>query len=206
MTRSIMPYSTACSRLHDVIAIHVVGDAVHGLAGGVRQHVVQDLAHAQDFAGVDVDVGRLPRQALHGRLVDHDARIRQAEALALGAFGQQHRRHGRRLSHADGHDIGTDEGHGVQNREAGRDGTARRIDVNRNILLRILRFEEQQLGDDQIRDLIVNRRAQKDDVLFQQPGVNVVCAFAPRGLFDHHGDKDRFAHHASESIFTAPNR
>jgi len=65
---------------------------------------------------------------------------------------------------------------------------------------------EQQLGDDQIRHLIVNRRAQKDDVLFQQPGVNVVCAFAPRGLFDHHGDKDRLAHYASESIFAIPNR
>src|SRR5215831_14620748 len=69
--------------LHDVIAIHILGDAVDRLAGSFRQHGIQDLAHAQDFAGVDVDVRRLTGQTLHGGLVDHDTRIRQAETLAL---------------------------------------------------------------------------------------------------------------------------
>ena len=54
----------------------------------------------------------------------------------------------------------------------------------------IFGFQKKQLGDDQVGDLIVNRSAQKDDVFFQQPGINVVCAFAPGGLLDHHGDKD----------------
>ena len=184
-------------RLHDVVAVHILGYAFDGLAGGAGQHRVQDFPHAQDFAGVDIDIGRLSGQTLHGGLVDHDARIRQAEALALGALGEQHGRHGSRLTHADGDDIGPDEGHGVENRQAGGDGAAGRIDVDRNILFRIFRFQEQQLGDDQIGDLVVNRSAQKDDVLFQQPGIDVVRAFPTGGLFDHHGDKDRVSHLAS---------
>ena len=101
---------------------------------------VQNLAHAQDFAGVNVDIRGLSGQALHGGLVDHDARIRQAEALALGAFGQQDSGHGSRLPHANGDDVRPDERHGVQNGQSSRDGTARRIDVDGDILFRIFRF------------------------------------------------------------------
>src|ERR1019366_5303276 len=92
--------------LHDVVAVHILGNAVDGLAGGAGQHGVEDFAHAQDFAGVDIDIGGLSGQALHGRLVNHDARIGQAEALALGALGKQDGRHGGRLTDADGDDIG----------------------------------------------------------------------------------------------------
>src|SRR5579863_9344110 len=42
-------------RLHDVVAVYVLSDAINRLASGVRQHGVQDFAHAQDLAGVDVD-------------------------------------------------------------------------------------------------------------------------------------------------------
>ncbi len=86
--------------------------------------------------------------------------------LPLVAAGQQHRRHGSRLAHADGDDIGADERHGIENRQAGRDGAARRIDVNGDVLFRILRFQEQQLRDDQVRHLIVDGRSQEDNVLF----------------------------------------
>ena len=55
----------------------------------VDEDVVQLLAHAQDLPGLDVDVGGL---ALHAaqRLVDHDARVGQREALALGPRRQEH--------------------------------------------------------------------------------------------------------------------
>ena len=46
----------------------------------------------QDLPGVDLDVGGLALEAAQG-LVDHHARVRQAQALALGAAGQQHRAH-----------------------------------------------------------------------------------------------------------------
>src|ERR1022692_3526222 len=180
--------------LHDVVAVDILGNAVDGLAGGRGQHGVEDFAHAEDFAGVDIDIGGLSGQALHGWLVNHDARIGQAEALALGALGEQDGRHGGRLADADGDDIGPDEGHGVENRQAGGDGAAGRINVDRNILFRVFRFEEQQLSDDQIGDLVVDRSPQENDVLFQQPGIDVVRAFPTGSLFDHHGDKDRVSH------------
>ena len=43
----------------------------------------------------------------------------------------------------------------------GGDRAARRIDVKLNILLRILRLQKQHLRDDQIGDLVVDRRPEK---------------------------------------------
>src|ERR1035438_2259073 len=103
-------------RLHDVVAVHILGYALHRLAGGAGQHGIENFAHAQDFAGVDIDIGRLTGQTLHGGLVDHDARVRQAEAFTLGSLGQQHGRHGSRLTDTDGDNVGPDERPGVENR------------------------------------------------------------------------------------------
>src|SRR5229473_1086685 len=44
---------------HDVVTLHVLLDAVEGLAGVTNQDVAGDLAHAQDLARLDVDVGGL---------------------------------------------------------------------------------------------------------------------------------------------------
>src|SRR5215472_10110131 len=46
-------------RLHDVVAIDIFGDPIHRLAGGVGEHGVQDFAHAEDFARVNIDIGGL---------------------------------------------------------------------------------------------------------------------------------------------------
>src|SRR6476620_10871532 len=47
----------------------------------------------------------------------------------------------------------------------------------------------EKLGDDQIRDLSVDRGAEKDDSLVQQARVDVERALASRGLLDDHGDQ-----------------
>ena len=135
-----------------------------------------------------------PGEAVHGRLMDHDARIGQAETLALGAGRQQHRCHGSCLSHAKRHDIGPHEAHRVQNRQTGRDRAARRVDVNRDVPLGVLRLQEQQLRDDQVRNRVIDRRTQKDDVFFQQTRIDIVCAFTPGGLLDYHGDQNGMTH------------
>ena len=44
----------------------------------------------------------------------------------------------------------------------------------------------QQLGDDQVRDLIVDRRAEEDDPLVEQTAVDVERALPARGLLDDH--------------------
>src|SRR5208337_4797578 len=45
------------------------------------------------------------------------------------------------------------------------------------------------LRDDQVRDIVIDRSAKKDDVVPQQAGINVVRPLAPAGLLDHHGYK-----------------
>src|SRR5260221_14570053 len=44
---------------HDVVPLHVLLDPIEGLAGVTNQDVAGDLAHAQDLARLDVDVGGL---------------------------------------------------------------------------------------------------------------------------------------------------
>src|SRR5258706_12102979 len=60
---------------HDVVALGVFLDALDGLSRMVDEDLVEPLAHAQNFAGRDVDVRRLAGQPLHQRLVDHDPRV-----------------------------------------------------------------------------------------------------------------------------------
>ena len=45
-----------------------------------------------------------------------------------------------------------------------------------------------ELGDDQVRDLVVDRLPEEDDALAEEPGIDVVGALASRGLLDHHWD------------------
>src|ERR1017187_429822 len=44
----------------------------------------------------------------------------------------------------------------------------------------------QQLSDDQVRDLIVDRRAEEDDPLIEQTAIDVKRALPTGGLLDHH--------------------
>ena len=92
MTSSTIPYSLACSAVMKKSRSVSCSICSMRLAGVVHQDAVQLLAHAQDLPGLDVDVGGL---ALHAaqRLVDHDARVGQREALALGARGEEQRAH-----------------------------------------------------------------------------------------------------------------
>ena len=64
-----------------------------------------------------------------------------------------------------------------------------RVDVEVDVLLRVLGLEEQQLGDDQVGDVVVDRRAEEDDAVLEQARVDVVGALAAAGLLDD--DRDR---------------
>src|SRR6478672_4208668 len=58
--------------VHDEVAVGVLADLLHGLAGVVGQHALQELAHAHDLLGLDLDVRRLAARSAVG-LVDQDA-------------------------------------------------------------------------------------------------------------------------------------
>jgi hypothetical protein len=82
-----------------------------------------------------------------------------------------------------------DELHGVVDGHAGGDRTARGVDVEVDVLVRVLGFQEQELGHHQVGHLVLDRADQEDHAFLEQARVDVVGALATGGLLDHHGDK-----------------
>ena len=104
----------------------------------------------QDFGGRALRAGQ--------RLVDHDARVRQGVALALGAGGQQHRAHAGRLADAVGGHVAGDVLHRVVNAQARRHRAAGRVDVQVDVGLGVVELQEQHLRHDQVGAAVVDRR------------------------------------------------
>jgi hypothetical protein len=108
---------------------------------------------------------------------------------AGGTGGEQHGGH--RCGHPD-----ADRRHGrphvlhrVVDRETRRHDATRRVDVEADVLLRVLGIEEQELGDDEVRDVILDRVAEEDDPFPEQPRVDVVGTLtAAAGLDDHRNE------------------
>src|SRR5829696_321767 len=175
-------------RAHEVVALGVLRDLVQRLPSVLGDDLVEPAPDVDDLLGMDLDVGRLAGETA-GDLVDQDLRVRQRHALALGAAGEQQRTHRHRDADADGLHAGLDELHRVVDREARVDRAPRRVDVDGDVLVRVLGLEVDQLRDDQVRDVLGNRRAEEDDPLVEQTRVDVEGALAARRLLDHHGDK-----------------
>src|SRR6185436_11770615 len=68
--------------LHRFTTVHKV------VPVSIALYLVQTLTHTQDFAGMDVDVGRLTLKTAH-RLVHHHARMWQRKALAGSTARQE---------------------------------------------------------------------------------------------------------------------
>ena len=69
------------------------------------------------------------------------------------------------LAEADRVDLRLDVLHGVVDGEQRVDIATRAVDVDVDVLVGILRLEEQQLGTDQVGDRVIDGRTQEDDVL-----------------------------------------
>src|SRR5690606_27524617 len=54
--------------------------------------------------------------------------------------------------------------------------------------LRVLALEVQELGDNQVGDVVVDRRSEEDDALLEEQRKNVERALRPRAGFDDCGD------------------
>src|SRR5450830_1970695 len=107
---------------HETVAVGVLGDLFDRLARALGHDAVQAGAQVQDFPGLDFDV-RSHALRTTGRLVNHDARVRQRETLALGASGQQESAHRSGHARAQGRDVWLDELHRVVDGHAGRNRT-----------------------------------------------------------------------------------
>ena len=127
----------------------------------------------------------------------------RAKRLPVRPGGEQHRGGRGGLADADRRHVGLDVLHRVVDREEPGDLAAGRVDVDRDVLVRVFALEVQQLGDDQVGDRVVDRRAEEDDALLEQPGVDVERALAAVRLLDDRGDEvvpDRLAHSADSSF------
>jgi hypothetical protein len=149
----------------------------------VGKDVVELVLDAEDLGGLDLDVARLTLGSAQ-RLVDHDAGVRQGIPFSRRAGRQEHGTHAGRLPDTDGADIGLDVLHGVVDRHAGRHDPARTVDVDRNVLFGILGFEEEELGDDQVGQVILDATTDENDAVLEEPGINVVCPFPATALLN----------------------
>jgi hypothetical protein len=121
--------------------------------------------------------------------VDHHARIGQRDAHPGLARREQEAAHRGGLADAHRADARTDILHRVVDRHARRDDAARRVDVHIDVLLRIFRFEEQELRDDQRGHIVLDLAGDENDPFAQQARENVEAAFAATRLFDDDGNK-----------------
>ena len=147
-------------------------DLLEVLSRVLGDDLLEPALEVDRLARLDLDVGRLPLEAAPD-LVDQDLRVRQRHPLPFRAAGEQQRAHAHRDPDADRLHVRLDELHRVVDREARVDRAARRVDVERDVLVRVLGLEVEQLGDDQVRDLVVDRRAEEDDPLVEQARVDV---------------------------------
>jgi hypothetical protein len=121
--------------------------------------------------------------------MDEDLGVRQCHTLALRASCQQQSPHRHGYTYAYRLHVGLDELHRVVDRKTRVHRAARRVDVDGDVFVRILRLKVQQLGDYEIGYLIVHGSTQEDDPLVEQPAVDVERTLASRGLLDDHWNK-----------------
>ena len=100
--------------------------------------------------------------------MDHDVRIRQREPFAFCARAEQDRRHACCHPKAVSCHVAGQELHRVVNREPRRHHAAAGIDVDADVFLGIFHLQKEQLRDHQVRNVVVDRRPDKNDPVFQQ--------------------------------------
>ena len=86
-----------------------------------------------------------------------------------------------------GRNIGLDVLHGVIDRETRRDAAAGAVNVKLDVLVRVLGFQIQKLGDDKACGGVVDLFGQHDNTVIEQAGEDVVRPLAPAGLLYYIG-------------------
>ncbi len=173
--------------VHPEISLGVFLDLFDILARMVGKDRVETLAQPENLLSLDLDVGGLSLGAANG-LMHVDRGVGQGIALALGAGGQQHRAKRGGHTHGDRADRVADHLHRVVDCQARVDLAARRVDIHLDRGLAVFFVQVQQLGHDDVGNLIVNRGAHKDDPVFEQQRENIINALAASAAFDHSWD------------------
>ena len=83
---------------------------------------------------------------------------------------------------------GVDQAHGVQDGEARGYVAARAVDIEADVAVPIFAFQVEELGDDDVGDLIGDGRAQINDALTEEQRIDVEGALATGAGLNDHGD------------------
>src|SRR5215207_7139395 len=190
---------------HYVVAVGVALDPLVILACILGKDLVQAALGHDELFGVYLHVRGLSGQPADARLVQEYARVRQGVPLVLGPGGEQEGPH--RGGHAEGRrgDVGFDELHGVVDRKSCRDAAAWGVDVEVDVLLRVLALEVQELRHYSVGHLVIYGRPEEDDAVLEQPRVDVHGPLPTRALLYNVGDDVVYAHCCSSrsSLFVA---
>src|ERR1019366_6466716 len=125
----------------------------------------QHVLGITNLFGLDRDVRRLTLHAAHGGLVHQDTAVGQREPFARGSRAQQELTHGGGDAQTDGSDVAVDVLHRVVNRESAEDNAAGRVDVQADVPVPVLRFEQQEFSADPVGGVLVHFGAQEDNAL-----------------------------------------
>src|SRR5438445_7429141 len=118
---------------------------------------------------MQIDVRGLAAETGEPRLMNKDARIGQSKALFGCAAGEQYGGDGGSLPDASGDHVWFHKLHGVVDCKSGSNGAAGGIDIELDVALRIFGLEKEHLCSGEIGYVIVDRSANEDDVLFEEP-------------------------------------
>ena len=157
---------------------------------------LKPFTHPQEFLCLYLDLSRLAVILPHCRLVDKHACIREHQALALSACSKEDSRSRGRLPEAYGLHIRLDVLHGVVDGSHGSHGTARRIDVQDNIAVRVLAFKHEELGHNIICRCVIDLYPHKNDPVLEQLRIGVGTFVSKRCFFlklRHHVPRLRYA-------------
>ena len=168
---------------HPVVAVHVGEDLVERLPGAFGDNLAELGARLLNLLGGNEDVRSLALSPAQ-RLVDQDAGVGERRTLALLAGTEQDCTHRGGHAGADGPDRRGDELHGVIDGEAARNLAARCVQVEGDVRLAVQRRQEEQLGLDDVRDIVVDGHAQEDDAVHEQAAEDVHGGHVHLPLFD----------------------
>lgn len=173
---------------HKAISVGVFFHRFKGLARVVSKDFIEPLLCTKDFLGLNANIGRLALGSAQ-RLVNHDPGVGQAVSFPFCSGSKQNGSHAGGLSDAVGVHLTADVLHRVVNGQARGDVTAWGVNIDADVFFGVLHLQEEKLSDDRVGHAVINRRANEDNPIFEEAGVDIVGALSTPRLFNDARDK-----------------
>mmetsp|Transcript_36244 Transcript_36244/g.79336 ORF Transcript_36244/g.79336 Transcript_36244/m.79336 type:complete len:311 (+) Transcript_36244:182-1114(+) len=172
-------------RSHEEITVTVLLNLILGLIAVFGNVGVEHFPNEQNFLGLNFNIGSLTLRPAE-RLMDHNARVGQRSTLTLGTCAEEEGAHTGRHTEAYGRYVTGNVLHGVIDGHTGRDGSAGTVDVESNVGLGIFVGQIEQLGNEDVGDLVVDALPKEEDTILEEAGDDV--HLAALGIDDGHSD------------------